>query len=202
MKTYRAPRAAVRAELREKGSRFLCVLAPADSRPAAVAALEAIRREFPDATHHCFAWRLGARTEERSSDDGEPAGTAGLPILRVLQGAELSDVLAVVVRWFGGTKLGKGGLVRAYGGAAREAIAHLATVERAPTVAGRVEVSYELLGAVHRLVRPPAVERLGEEFGERVRVELRVRLDELEVVEASLADLGLTFERNNPAGNA
>ena len=95
------------------------IVAPArrpSRRPKAFLA-DAARASFPDATHHCFAWRLGWPPAERAADAGEPAGTAGQPILRALRGAGLTDVVVVVVRWFGGTKLGKGGLARAYAGA-------------------------------------------------------------------------------------
>src|SRR5205085_1574089 len=83
---------------------------PAADEAAAKALLSALEREMPNATHHCWAWRLGSPPRERGADAGEPAGTAGMPILQVLRGAGLSDVMAVVVRWYGGVKLGKGGL--------------------------------------------------------------------------------------------
>jgi len=134
MASYAAPLDESRAEIREKGSRFLAVIGPAMDEAAARAALGTLEREFPDATHHCWAWRLGSPARERSSDAGEPAGTAGIPMLQVLRGAGLSDVLAVVVRWFGGTKLGKGGLARAYAAAAREALAALPVLEHVPMV--------------------------------------------------------------------
>jgi uncharacterized YigZ family protein len=112
------------AEIRIQGSRFLARAFRADSPPDAGARLAEVRRRYHDATHHCWALRLGPpeRCEERSDDAGEPSGTAGAPILAVLKGAALHDVLVVVTRWFGGTKLGKGGLARAYGEAARAAI--------------------------------------------------------------------------------
>src|SRR5687768_18408079 len=122
MASYTAPAGESRAEIREKGSRFLAVIGPAADEAAAKARLATLEREFPDATHHCWAWRLGSPPRERSSDAGEPAGTAGVPILQVLRGAGLSDAQAVAVRWFGGTRLGKGGLARAYAAAAREAL--------------------------------------------------------------------------------
>ncbi len=134
------------------------MIGPAADEAAARALLAALEREIPDATHHCWAWRLGSPPRERSSDAGEPAGTAGVPILQVLRGAGLSDVMAVVVRWFGGTKLGKGGLARAYAAAAREALPGLPVAARVPTVRIAVEVPYEGSGAVKRLLHPPEVE--------------------------------------------
>ena len=191
MSSYRSPAGEARAETREKGSRFLAVIGPADTEEAARAALAALAREFPDATHHCWAWRLGTPPRERSADAGEPAGTAGVPILQVLRGAGLSDVLAVVVRWFGGTKLGKGGLARAYAAAAREALQGLPVVARVPTVRLALRVPYERVGAVKRLVHPPEVELEQEDYGEDARLTLAVHEERVAAVREALADLGL-----------
>lgn len=189
--SYRVPAAPAEGEIREKGSRFLAWVAPAADETAAKAILEDLERRHPDATHHCWAWRLGASPSERSSDAGEPAGTAGMPILQVLRGAELSDVVAVVVRWFGGTKLGKGGLARAYAAAARTAIEALSVALRVPVVRCEIELPYERLGAVKRLVHPPEVEIVGESYGETVTLELQIHAERLAEIEAALADLGL-----------
>jgi len=189
---YPAPAREARAELRERGSRFLAVLAPAASEEAARQALAALAAEHPDASHHCWAFRVGWPPLERSSDAGEPAGTAGVPILQVLRGAGLSDAVAVVARWFGGTKLGKGGLARAYAGAVREALAELPVVRRVPAVELEVELPYERLGAVKRLVRPPAVEIREAAYGEVVRLTLSVHEAARSALEAALADLGLS----------
>ena len=201
---YRAPIREARAEIRDRGSRFLAIVAPAASEDDAKAALEALEAEMPDATHHCWAFRVGPphRTDtfvERSSDAGEPSGTAGLPILQVLRGSELSDVVAVVVRWYGGTKLGKGGLARAYAGATREAVEVLRTALRVPTVTLSVELPYDRLGAAKRLIQPPRVELRDEEYGAGVRLTLEVHESEREALEAALADLNL---RANPAAGS
>ena len=190
MSAYRAPAGESRAEIREKGSRFLAVVGPAADEAAAKALLEALARKYSDATHHCWAWRLGEPPRERSADAGEPAGTAGVPILQVLRGAGLADVLAVVIRWYGGTKLGKGGLARAYAGAAREAVAGLAVVSRAPVVRLSVEVPFDRLGAVKRLIRPPEIELEREEYGAAARLGLLVHEERLEALRESLAELG------------
>ena len=124
-------------------------------------------------------------------DAGEPSGTAGVPILQVLRGAGVSDVLAVMIRWFGGTKLGKGGLARAYAAAAREALAGLPTVLRVPTVRITLEVPYERVGAAKRLIHPPAVELESEEYGERARLVLAVHEEKLAALRQALADLGI-----------
>ena len=191
MAAYTAPAGVAEAEIREKGSVFLAVVAPAATEEEARAVLEGLARRFPDATHHCWAWRLGEDARERSADAGEPAGTAGMPILQVLRGAGLSDAVAVVVRWFGGTKLGKGGLARAYAAATREALAGLPVAARVPTVEVEVAVPYERVGAVKRLIHPPAVELVSEEYGERARLVLAVHAERREGLVAALADLGI-----------
>jgi len=117
-------------------------------------------------------------------------------MLQILRGEGLTDVVAVVVRWFGGTKLGKGGLVRAYGGAVREALVGLPVREVLERVRLRVETPYERLGAVKRLLRPPEVVLAGERYGEGVELEIEVVPDAREAFEAQLAELQLTADPN------
>lgn len=183
------------AELREKGSRFVAAVAAAADETAAAAFVERRRAAAPDATHHCWAWRLGAEGSERCSDAGEPAGTAGQPMLRVLRGAGISDVAVVVTRWFGGTKLGKGGLARAYAGVVKAALGELAVAERHTVVELAVELPYDRLGALKRLVRPPLLRIASEEYGDAVRLRLAVHAERLEETEEALAALGAKSER-------
>lgn len=180
--------------MRELGSRFLAYLAPAPSAEAAKEFLEQLRRRFPDATHHCFAWRIGWPAEERAADAGEPSGTAGQPILRALAGAGVSDVVAVVVRWFGGTKLGKGGLARAYTAATQEALAALPTRQELPRRRLRLRVPYDRIGAVKRLVRAPAVELASESYLADAEIVLAVVESEVPAFLATLEELGLVAE--------
>lgn len=192
MAAYRAPTARAEAEIKEKGSVFLALVAPARAEEEARAFLAEVARRFPDATHHCWAWRLGPLLHERSSDAGEPGGTAGVPMLQVLRGAGLSDVVVVVVRWYGGTNLGKGGLARAYGGAVRAAVADIVTELRVPTVTLTLEVPYEKIGAVKRLIHPPKVELRSESYGAAAWLVLTVWETETATLEAALGDLALT----------
>ncbi|MFP5020641.1 IMPACT family protein [Pseudonocardia phyllosphaerae] len=115
-------------------SRFVCTVARVRSTDAAAAVVDRVRRAGPDATHHCTALRIGdpgtGDVTARSNDDGEPSGTAGVPMLEVLTRRELTDVVAVVSRWFGGTKLGAGGLVRAYSGALAATLDEVGTLRR------------------------------------------------------------------------
>lgn len=197
-RSYRAPAGEARAELREKGSRFLAVVRPAADEAEAERVLAELAAAHRDATHLCWAWRLGSPPRERSSDAGEPHGTAGRPMLQVLRGAGLSDAVASVARWFGGVKLGKGGLARAYAGAVREALAELPSELRRPMVRLEVTVPFDRLGAVRRLVRPPAVTIESEGYDEEARLVLRLeRRREAELREA-LAGLGVIAQ--TPAG--
>ena len=188
---YRAPTGEARAELKEKGSRFVSVLRPACNKVEAEAVLAELARKYRDATHLCWAWRLGSPPRERSSDAGEPHGTAGRPMLQVLRGAELSDVVAAVARWYGGVKLGKGGLARAYSGAVRSALAELSSELRRPTVRLELEVPFDRLGAIRRLIRPPAVKLEAESYGEAARLQLRVERRQEREVREVLAELGV-----------
>jgi uncharacterized YigZ family protein len=189
--SYLAPAAPASAELRERGSRFLALLLAAAGEAEAKARLAEVAAEHSGATHHCWAWRLGWPPRERSSDAGEPGGTAGPPILRALQGARVSDALLVVVRWYGGTKLGKGGLVRAYGGVAREVLRDAALTLRLRRQLVELEIPYPHLGAVQRLLHPPEIELLRQVYGEGVRWELAVADQRLPTLREVAAALGL-----------
>lgn len=183
---YRVPAGEGRYELREKGSRFRAIVEGADSETAARERLKAYQEEYRDATHVCWAWRIGSPPREGRSDAGEPAGTAGTPMLQVLRGSGLSDVLCVVVRWFGGVKLGKGGLARAYAGAVREALVELAVEVRRPVARLRVSLPYDRVGDLKRLIHPPTVEMVEESYGDEVVVTLEVECDRAEEVEEAL----------------
>lgn len=151
---YRTCASAGQAELREKGSRFLSFVEPCPDRPAAEHRIAEYRRRYHDATHLCWAWRLLCEPDpgEGSSDAGEPSGTAGVPMLGALRSGELWDVLGVVVRWFGGTKLGRGGLVRAYRSAMALAIGNAEVVETLYRVPAVIRAPVEKIGDAHRLL--------------------------------------------------
>jgi len=181
-----------RAEVSDRGSRFLARVVGVADEAAAGRALAEIEREYSDATHVCWAWRLGVPERERSSDAGEPGGTAGQPILRALQSAGITDALVAVARWYGGTKLGRGGLVRAYGAAARAALAAAPRRLVVETVVLAVEIALARAGAVKRLLRPPHIELLDETYSTRARLELRAEVAYAPALRSALADLGAT----------
>ncbi len=172
-----------------KGSRFLARLAPVDNEDEAAAFLERVRAEFKDASHHCWAWRLGHPSPRfRSADDGEPSGSAGRPILAQLEGHDLSDLAVVVVRWFGGTKLGVGGLMRAYGGAAGHALDRAA--RRTVLIRTRLEVEhpYACEGAVQGLLAARSLVPVDPRYGEHVAFAVEVVERDVEDFTRELAD--------------
>lgn len=176
-------------------SRFLAQAAPVESPEEALAFIA--RVSDPDATHNCWAWRIGQ--DYRSSDDGEPAGTAGRPILAAIDGQGYDRVVVVVTRWFGGIKLGAGGLVRAYGGAAAEC---LRLAPRRPLVAMAELVlacPFEELGTVHAALAAHAAEKTGESFdAEGARLRLRLPVDQAGPLQARLRDAARDRVRCRP----
>jgi len=179
-----------RAEAREtiRGSRFLAQVARADDEAAARSLLDAARRAHPDASHHASAWKVGEILA--AHDDGEPGGTAGRPILEVLLKRDLDHVAAVCVRWFGGTKLGAGGLVRAYGGTVAKALDAAGTAVVHAAVEGRVTAPYARADAVHRLLDDWPDLRKGAPRYDAVGLSLPVtlRADRRERLARALAD--------------
>lgn len=146
--------ATVRTETVVTRSRFITTLAPATDRDAADTIIAAARREFHDAGHHCTAMVFGPDGQrERSNDDGEPAGTAGAPMLAVLRGSQLTDVIVVVTRYFGGTLLGAGGLVRAYGGAVTAAVDRASRLVRRPVARFELFAAHEDAGRLEHWLR-------------------------------------------------
>ena len=139
---------------KEKSSKFLAYAYPVESEEEIRTLLDALRKKYYDATHHCYAWRLGPHGETfRANDDGEPSGTAGKPILGQLLSNELVNCLIVVVRYFGGTKLGVSGLIGAYKESAAEAIRAAEIVERTVDTVVEVEFSYLAMNDVMRVVK-------------------------------------------------
>lgn len=180
----------VTAQIEVKRSRFLCRLERVATEEQARAVIEAARREHWDARHHCSAFSLGpAGHVQRSSDDGEPAGTAGMPILEVLRGRELSDVVAVVSRWFGGTLLGAGGLGRAYGDATRLAVEQSRAVTRQLVTLGGVTVPHADAGRLENGLRARGVVVRGTDYATEATVRIAVRAEELDQAQTWVAEL-------------
>jgi uncharacterized YigZ family protein len=160
-----------------KASRFIADVFPIHSEQEAQDHLSSIKKREYTANHHCFAWRIGVGDDElwRVSDDGEPAGTGGMPMYQVLQGANLTNVLAVVTRYFGGTKLGKGGLMRAYGGTLHEALPLLKKKEFIPLVSLVCECDFEHANLVYRLVENYGATLRDQDYGDKVFITLDIK---------------------------
>lgn len=171
--------------LEVKHSRFLAQAMPVERADAALARLADIAD--PDATHNCWAYRVG--DDYRSSDDGEPAGTAGRPILAAIDGQGFDRVMVVVTRWYGGIKLGVGGLVRAYGGSAAEC---LRTASRQPLVTMcvvQLQTSFDDIGAVHAAITDFNIDKLEENFAaDGVRLRLSLPADRIDALSSQLRD--------------
>ena len=186
--SYLVPACPAEAEVEVKRSRFLAQVVRVEEEHQARAVVEEARRTHWDARHHCSAFVLGpTRAIERSSDDGEPAGTAGAPMLEVLRGAEVSDVVVVVTRWFGGTLLGAGGLVRAYGDAVRAGLEAAGTIRRELLHEFSVVLPHAEAGRVESELRTRGVRVLDTAYADQVT--LRLGVTDPEPLEAWLAEL-------------
>ncbi|QEH94061.1 YigZ family protein [Dermacoccus abyssi] len=186
---------AVQAEIEAKRSRFLCDLVPVTSEDEARAVVERARKEHWDARHHCSAFVLGPAADvRRSNDDGEPSGTAGTPMLDVLTGADLTDVVAVVTRWFGGTLLGTGGLVKAYSDAVRAALDEARLVHYERQVRLTCQVTLADVGRVENALRAAGfvvadVDYVTHAAAGHAGLEVAAPSDALERADAALAEL-------------
>ncbi|MCP5052597.1 MAG: YigZ family protein [bacterium] len=180
-------------EFREKGSRFISYLFPVRSVKEVDACIARLRKEYRDSSHACFAFRLGDEGGEESyfryNDDGEPGGTAGLPIYNEIKSKEYLNIAAAVVRYFGGTKLGTGGLVRAYGTSARKVL----DLSEAVTVVIKQEISfdfpYDLTGEIMQVVNRFSLDIINREYGAGgVSMKLAVPVGRIEAVAKSISD--------------
>ncbi len=156
MKPYKSVKQCSEAEYTVNRSRFIGRCFPVDSEEAALCLLGDIRKKHWDATHNCFAYRIGENAAARFSDDGEPGGTAGKPIMDVLTGRGLTNVLCVVTRYFGGILLGAGGLVRAYSKSAAEAVTKAGVVSYLPGTILDIPMDYSRYGALEGFIRANA----------------------------------------------
>ncbi|MBQ1082147.1 MULTISPECIES: YigZ family protein [unclassified Nocardiopsis] len=177
-------------EIEIRKSRFVCAMARVDSEDAARAFIAERRKEHWSANHNCTAYVLGDDGGvQRSSDDGEPAGTAGVPMLEVLRHRRITDTVAVVTRYFGGTKLGAGGLIRAYGNAVSAAVEELGLLERRRLLVVDVFADYVLGGRLESDLRDSSVTVRDVAYEERVRIEVALPEAELPDFEVRLAEL-------------
>lgn len=176
-------------ELTEKKSRFIAAVRHVETEEEAVAFIEEMKKKYWDATHHCSAFVLGKKGElTRCSDDGEPAGTAGRPMLEVLTGSGIRDVCVVVTRYFGGTLLGTGGLVRAYGASVQEGLRQSQVMERILANAVSIPCEYSDLGKLQHLLARENRAILSTDYTDKVELTVLIPVSEYDRWEASLIE--------------
>lgn len=186
---YTAPRATFQKELEIKKSIFLATLIPVKDEEEAQEALAKMKKEKRDATHNCSAYRIGTeRIYEKSSDDGEPQGTAGHPMLHVLQMNELTNTLAIVTRWFGGIKLGAGGLTRAYTQSLADAVKEADLVRYTPHEKYTVFFPYTTAGAFENHIKGTDIIVKDRQFSDKVTVTFLTLPDKAETHTRWLTD--------------
>ena len=193
-RTIGAPSVAV---FKEKSSKFLAFAYPVCNAEQIKDCLDALRKKYYDATHHCYAWRMGAAGEQtRANDDGEPSGTAGRPILGQLLSADVTDCLIVVVRYFGGTKLGVSGLIEAYRRSAADVLAEADIVERTVDTTLDIEFPYQVQGDVMRIVKDMQPHVVSQSFDNMCAVTLRIRRSMAEQLRGRLEKVDSMYIKN------
>jgi uncharacterized YigZ family protein len=181
----------VESEYKDRGSRFIAIAFPCSSAEEFKAKLDQIKLQYPAATHYCYAYRFGPKGHvNRANDDGEPGGTAGLPILNQMLSSDVSDAAIVVVRYYGGTKLGASGLIKAYKSAAAETLRKAEKKIIFPSVELTVRFPYANTKAVEMLLKKHVVEVISQDFSEYCTFKLKIRSAELSDFRASIT----TFE--------
>lgn len=190
MQSYKTVKQYGEGEIEEKKSRFLGKIKPVETEEEAVAFIESIKKQYWDARHNCYAFIIGEHSESvRCSDDGEPSGTAGKPMLEVLQNNGLKNVVAVVTRYFGGTLLGTGGLVRAYTQATQAALeeAQVATMTLMSVLV--IKTDYNAIGKIKYMFAQDDVLVMGEEYGVDVAVTIAIPVSEKENVQKKITEV-------------
>ena len=181
MDTFKSIASPSEGLFKDNGSRFIALAYPVESEAQVKEIVSSLKKEYHDARHHCYAYRLGHRGDIfRANDDGEPSGSAGRPILGQIDSAGLSDVLVVVVRYFGGIKLGIPGLIRAYKTSTSDALASARVIEKTACRNFRLRFAYLSMNDVMKLVKDMAIAVTAQDFGLECVLDLRVRLDSVD----------------------
>lgn len=186
---YKAVYEGGEGELIEKKSRFIATVIPVESEEEALAFIEAMKKKYWNATHNCSAYVIGEKGQlKRCSDDGEPSGTAGRPMLEVLEGEGIRNVAVVVTRYFGGTLLGTGGLVRAYSASVKAGLASSVIITKIPGVKLKIETDYTGLGKIQYLLGEMGIRTLDSQYTDHVELDVLVSETMLERVKAELIE--------------
>ena len=180
-------------QVRDRGSKFLAFAWPVHTQAEADMHMAALRKSYHDATHHCFAWRLGNKGETTfADDDGEPAHTAGTPILAAIRSREITNVLVAVVRYFGGTKLGTRGLIEAYRLSADAALEHAECVELIPMSVCEIYFGYGQTSEVNRVLHRVPHQITASRYEADCMLTVSLRTEDLPQVKAHLEERGIT----------
>lgn len=195
--TYKTIQSPSEGLYKDKGSRFIALAFPVNDQEEIRPILEKIRKNFHDARHHCYAWMIGhERTSWRANDDGEPSGTAGKPILGQINSAGLTNILIVVVRYFGGTLLGVSGLINAYRTAAADAIKNAEVITLAVQEHYEIVFPYAAMNDVMKVLKEEHVSQSDQQFGTDCRIMISFRLSAAERIIARLSRIeGLNLTR-------
>lgn len=171
-----------RGEEKVKGSRFIATAVSVNSEEDAAKFINEIRKEFHDATHNCWAWRvgLGKGSKYRYNDDGEPSGTAGHPIFRAIESTGYSNICMVVTRYFGGTKLGTGGLTRAYGQTALNLLRSSESIKKFPTQNIEFALDFDFANIGHHIINSFSAELEDSQYGEKILFKVNIRASKLD----------------------
>ena len=176
-----------RAIYREKASKFIAIALPVSTEDEVRARLDELRKAFYDANHHCYAYRLGfEKTLYRTNDDGEPSGSAGKPIYGQILSKDLSDILIIVIRYFGGTKLGVPGLINAYRTASREAIENATIIEKLVTLRFSISFEYPAMNEIMKILKEERVLILGQGYEQGCNLDFQVRKSQAERIQSRL----------------
>ena len=189
---YPIPAEPFRCEIEVKHSRFITTIEATDSTAAALNFISRIKHEFLDASHNCWAYLIGSpgSTDRIGlSDDGEPHGVAGKPMLTTIQHSDIGDIAVVVTRYFGGTKLGKGGMVKAYTLAVKTALEQFETAEKIDWVELSVKVDYQFLANIERVLPEFEVELIEKQFAEQICLKLKLPAEHFGDLSSRLTDL-------------
>ncbi|MCD4769579.1 MAG: YigZ family protein [Bacteroidales bacterium] len=175
---------------RDRGSKFIAIASPAGSVDEAMNIIDDIKKEYRDARHHCYAYKIGKDEERwRVNDDGEPAGSAGKPIMGQIRSFDITNIVIVVVRYFGGTLLGVGGLINAYKSAAKEALSSGQLVIKTLKVQYLLEFPYSGMNSVMKLIKEKKLEQYYQQFELDCKIKVRFRKDFEEKVLKALASI-------------
>ena len=193
---YRTIEAPVEASIRERSSKFLAYAYPVTEVSQVKGYLDELRKKYYDATHHCYAYRIGPQGEEfRANDDGEPSGTAGKPILGQMMSQEVTDCLIVVVRYFGGTKLGVPGLINAYRDSAAEVLEESRIIEKTVDTIFNVSFPYINMNDVMKVVKEEQPRIISQDFDNLCVIAMAIRRGRAGVLENKLRNIeGLELE--------